>query len=174
MFAYGQQISSMSRSGLFPKLLGKSYGQQNTPYAALITGSIISYFIMLACHLTDNADFIFQIFSICIIGSFAVYISLLVCYIIFKTKFSSLQRKYTSPFGIYSAVYGIIVFSIALVAAAFFQDDGYSGFTIFSGIIVVVTLYYIFVARTTQYFSDEEKAVMLIGYVIKSNTRSKA
>eukprot|EP01038_Epipyxis_sp_PR26KG_P007190 gene7190-9808_t len=173
MFSYGQQISSMGRSGLFPSIVGRAYGDNKTPFAALITGSVISFAILCALFFSDNQDLFPHLFSICIIGSFAVYISLCVCYILFKFKFSSLQRKFVSPFGIYGAIYGIVVFAISFVAASFFQKDDYLSICAFAIIIALVVLYYLLVARKTQYFSDEEKSVMLIGYVIKSNTRSK-
>eukprot|EP01038_Epipyxis_sp_PR26KG_P008018 gene8018-10866_t len=174
MFAYGQQISSMGRSGLFPAVTSRSYGDHKSPIAALLIGSGVSLAILLTLHFSNNNDIFPHLFSICIIGSFAVYISLSVCYILFKLKFSSLQRKFVSPFGLYGAVHCIIVFSISFVAASFFQKDNYFSIIAFSVIIFAVFLYYLLVARKTQYFSEEEKSVMLIGYVIKSNTRSKS
>jgi len=42
IFCYGKQISSMGKSALFPKFLGRTWGEDHVPYAALMTGSVLS------------------------------------------------------------------------------------------------------------------------------------
>lgn len=92
MFAYGRQLFSMSRSGLFPRFLSRTYGKYDTPYSALLSGSALSYFVLLLLYFTVP-QFGSKLFNICMLGSCTVYISLARAYIVCYDRYSSMEPR---------------------------------------------------------------------------------
>ena len=77
----------------------------------------------------------------------------------FKTQFKSLERKFESPFGIPGAVCSGLVFALAFIGVAGFQDDNQVALGSFLGIFALSTVYYYLYAKKRQHFSPEEKQI---------------
>eukprot|EP00981_Chlorochromonas_danica_P006305 scaffold1360_cov278-Ochromonas_danica.AAC.1 len=50
MYAFGQQLHSMAMSGLAPEFLKRTCGSYDAPYAAVITGSLVSLTAIYVMH----------------------------------------------------------------------------------------------------------------------------
>lgn len=166
MGSYSKQISAMSASGLYPKTLSYHYGGEDVPLAALLLGSLITYIILLVFWLIDER-WPKYLFGIGLCGSFTVNFSVLMGYIVFHRVYSGLERSYNSPFRIYGAIYGILLFIFGLITVLFFQQDSYFTLYVFLVYLCVMTIYYICKAKRSQYFSQEEQAILLVAYIIK-------
>jgi ethanolamine permease len=165
MFAYGRQIYSMATSGLFPHFLSKTYGEHKAPITALFLGSTLSFgSLLFLWYLYPN--FARQLFNLCMLGSCSVYVALFRSYIVCRKRYSNLPRMFQNSLGIYSAIYGMIVFGFMIVALAFFQQDHYISITVFVSFIVVFLLYYFLVVQKREFFSDEEQAKFMKAYIL--------
>ena len=76
----------------------------------------------------------------------------------FKTQFKSLERKFESPFGIPGAVCSGLVFALAFIGVAGFQDDNQVALGSFLGIFALSTVYYYLYAteETSTFLSRRE------------------
>lgn len=173
MFAYGRQLYSMSKSGLFPKLLSATYGKYDTPHMALIIGSLISYLVLLILYYTVP-NFGGKLFNICMLGSCSVYISLARAYIVCYDRYSNMERHFKSPLGKWAAYWTMAVFSLMIVALAFFQQDDYLSITVFIIFVVIAVIYYYTVAQKREFFSEEEQEKFMKAYILNANHKRKA
>eukprot|EP01038_Epipyxis_sp_PR26KG_P016643 gene16643-22746_t len=166
IYSYSKQLASMAQSHLFHPSLGIVTNETRVPYVAMLFLSSVTYILLVLIHfdIIDIIDFL----NLCFMCSFVVYLCLLVTYLFFKFKYSSLERQYINPAGIYGACYGIFVFSLGLIGALFFQETTTAliNFAVFIG---VMSIYYYFYARNRQFFSEDEQKILLIAYVIKAN-----
>lgn len=172
MFAYGRQLYSMSKSGLFPRFLSRTYGPYETPASALIIGSIMSYCILLILYYTVP-DFGVKIFNICMLGSCSVYIALARAYMVCYDRYSNLERQFHSPFGKWAAYWVVAVFSLMIVCLAFFQDDDFLSISVFIAFVVIGWVYYHFVAQKREFFSEEEQKKFMKAYILNANHKKK-
>eukprot|EP01038_Epipyxis_sp_PR26KG_P010780 gene10780-14475_t len=172
-FVYGRQICSMAESGLFPKVLSKVTKENETPYTALLFGSAIAFVLL---PLIKYGPFIItgdELFIACNLATLTIYLSITTSYIIFKRKFSNLTREYRSPYGIYGAAYAMFVFLVAFVGLVSFNIESYKGVVVFATIGVIMSVYFYFHASHTQFFSADEKQVLMSAYVISANSQNK-
>ena len=165
MFLYGRQMSSMAKSGLFPVALKQTFGPSKTPYVALLSGSAIGYCILIILYFSYRR-LLSSLFNICILGSFFVYLHSFASFIVFRYKFSQLERNFTNPLGVCSAVWGMFVFVVSFIGVAAFQNDNQEAIVIFVVLLCVCSVYYYVVACKRQYFSSEEQSIMFVTYVI--------
>ncbi len=171
MFTYGRQMCSMARSGLFPPIFKHRTKGNQSPYSALIFGSILAIVGVIWIYYQD-LTFVAQIFYICAIASYSVYVLIFISYIIFVYRFSSVQRAFRNPFGILSSIYGIIFFSIGLVSMIFYGTSNVP-IIFFVLYMVMCTVYYYFFGFKTQKLSEEEQKAMFTAYVINGKSFSK-
>eukprot|EP01040_Poterioochromonas_malhamensis_P002995 gene2991-3182_t len=68
MFMYGRQMSSMSRSGLFPAIFKLRTKFSHTPYASLAFGSLVAVLGVIIIHTTDPA-YLEQVFLVCVLST---------------------------------------------------------------------------------------------------------
>eukprot|EP00975_Prorocentrum_lima_P016394 3473930-Prorocentrum_lima.AAC.1 len=113
MFAYGRQLYSMSKSGLFPRFLSGTYGRYETPHRSLLVGSVISYLALLILYYSVP-NFESKIFNICMLGSCSVYIALARAYMICYDRYSNLDRQFRSPLGKWAAYWVVAVYSLMM------------------------------------------------------------
>eukprot|EP00981_Chlorochromonas_danica_P001536 scaffold334_cov173-Ochromonas_danica.AAC.12 len=156
MYAYGHQLHSMSKSGLFPKFLSGTYGDYATPHRSLLSGSLFSFLLLLIVFHTV-ADYQKMIFNMCMLSSCWVYIALARAYMICYDRYSNLERDFRSPLGKWGAYCVVIVYSLMIVGLAFFQDDNYESL-IFQG---------------REFFSQEEQKKFMKAYVVNANHKRK-
>jgi len=164
MFAYGRQICAMAESGLFHKSLTYVTKREQTPYVAIIFGSAIVLVVMAFIQFLTYLP-LTDAFNLVLLFAFSVYGSSLCSFIIFRYKFAGLERKFTSPLGVYGAWYGIFVFSIGFISIVGFQATFIPLF-IFVGLIFLMSLNYYFFSRHSQFFSTDEQNIMMVAYVI--------
>lgn len=88
-------------------------------------------------------------------------------FIIFRVKYNTLKRSFVNPFGIYGAVYGMMVFSIVFVSAAALQDDDQFALYFLLAWTTLVSVIYVLLYRRRQIYSAEESAILFLAYVMK-------
>lgn len=169
MYAYGKQLFALSRSKLMPTAFSLTYGQIKMPHVALIVGAVIGYvFVLIIWFVSSNLTASMNtIYNACQMGSFLIYCASFCSYIIFRTKYHTLERKFNNRFGIASAVLGIIIFVIAFYGVAFLQEDQYQAVIAFVCFLALASASYFLYARYHQCYSPEESSIMFIIYVIK-------
>jgi len=90
-------------------------------------------------------------------------------YIVFKSKYSSLQRGYNSPLGIYGAYVGFFVFTVDSVAILFYfyyNLNSLDSLYIMAVSSALITIYYFAFMDGKQQFSEEEKEKLFKAYLI--------
>ena len=170
VFAYSRVIISMARSGLFPPVLMFTWGSYETPYVAVLVGSILGYSLCIAAYFVPTI--LLYLYNICIMSAFMAYTSQCLGYIVFKTQFVSQERKFVSPFGIPGAVFSAFVFTLAFIGVAGFQNDHQIAFGSFLGIFVLSTVYYYLYAKKRQHFSPEEKHIYYKIHIVMCKYRT--
>eukprot|EP00981_Chlorochromonas_danica_P004739 scaffold954_cov173-Ochromonas_danica.AAC.25 len=168
MYAFGQQLQSMAQSGLLPSFLKRTCGSYDAPYAAVLTGSLISLAVLFILHVTVN-DISETLFGICMLSTCMVNVCLCAAFVVYRQRYSALEHEFTNPMGIASACIGALIFTFIAVALAFFHQDNYTAVTYFVVIVVLGVLYYHFVAKKTECFSKEEQEKFFKAYVLNAN-----
>eukprot|EP01038_Epipyxis_sp_PR26KG_P015599 gene15599-21078_t len=172
IFSYGRQICAMTESGLFHKSISSVTNAHKTPYVAILCGSFIAFVIMLVIHFQPASLTLTDSFNLALLSAFVVYCTSLICFLIFRSKFSQLQRNFVSPLGVYGAWYGLLVFSVGIISITGFQDS-LEPLYIFIGFIAIMSAYYYYYVRHHEYYSEDEQSIMMVAYVINANTRKK-
>jgi ethanolamine permease len=165
MFIYGRQMCSMARSGLFPALFKERTSFSQSPYVALIIGSSVAAVGVVAIYYSD-LTLLENIFNICVLSSYTIYIFVFLSYFIFKTRYSGVSRKFTNPLNIAASVFGICVFGTGLVSVIGFQGKSQASLIVFLVYLVFLVVYYYFYGFKTQKLSEEEHKVLFRAYVI--------
>lgn len=173
IWACGRQLSSMAKSGLLPEICGYMTKATDTPYIALIVGMILCLSLSLVSHYQlINKHFKEDVKHMYMLSSYVIAMSLFCSYIVFKQKYSSLPRSFTSPVGIYGALLGMFIF--ACNGIAILIDQGI--FQIPLGVLGVATVlmcvYYFIVLDGNQKFSEEEKEKLFKAYLINGKSLS--
>eukprot|EP01034_Spumella_vulgaris_P021320 gene21320-27350_t len=169
MFAFSRQTAALQRSKLLLTAFTDKYGEEFCLECGLVVGSLFGYVVILVIWLTRHS-FIRYLENACLLGSFTAYIGIFASYYVFRSRFSNLAKTHRSPLGLYGAVYGSVVFGIAFICMASFQDDGGMSILLFAVFITFMTVNYYVFAVKQQIYSAEEQAVLFIAYVIKANS----
>ncbi len=165
MFIYGRQMSSMARSGLFPSIFKYKTKFSNTPFAALIGGSVASMILLLVIYYTD-VTLLDPLFDTCILASYFVYVAVFISYFIFRYRYQALPRSFRNPFGVWGGLIGICVFLIGIISVLGFQDHNNEAFYFFIVYIAILIAYYYFYGFYDQRLSDEEQKILFRAYVV--------
>lgn len=165
MFFYGRQLRAMGNSGLINPIFGRSLEGRKTPFRGLLLGSMIGYMICLIC-------FFFPIlrrslFPLCMLCASVVYFSQFASYVVFRTLLSNIKRGFRSPLGNAGAILGSVIFFLIAMSIIFFQDD-YFVIVTFIIYTLLCSGYYVMVVKDRQFFSKEEKTVLMAAHVVKS------
>ena len=163
--AGGRVVISMARSGLFPKIFREQYGKYRTPYIALLLSGAIGYALCILVFFFPIVNL--YLFNICMSSAFFAYIAQLVGYIVFRLKYSPHEKHFKSPLGVFGAVYGILVFTLAFIGVIGYQNDNYVAIISFTIMLTSYTVYYLIYAKKRQTFSSEEKSIFLFVHIIK-------
>ncbi|RYH14611.1 hypothetical protein EON65_33310 [archaeon] len=165
MYDYSRQLTAMSKSGLMPiKVPCQGRFPDAVLYTYLFLGSGLAIVLMLLVyylHLLTIRD----LFLICILGGYLVYVCVLISYIIFQTRYSTLHREFRSPFGITGAVVGIVIFCISIFSAVALQKNTTAS-VFLTVVLAVVSMHYYIYARHHQKFSDDEQKTLFSAYII--------
>jgi amino acid transporter len=152
----------MAKSGLIHAVFKKVIPSRDTPYAALIGFSMMSFVLNIVTHFyTELVNYFDLVTSL---SSFIVFISALIAYITFHKKYSVLERYFASPLGVIGAYVGILIFLLCFVGGMAFQDSYIPG-TMVIAVAVISALYFIFFSKG-QTFSEEEKDELFKAYLV--------
>jgi len=160
------QIRAMGKSGLVNTWLGYDYPYVTTPVNALLASAAIGF--LVGCRyfylpLLKQED----LFRINLLGAVCVYFTQFISFIAFRWYYPTISREFTSPLGIFGAVYGIVFFIIVFVALAALEPS--PAILAFAVYLALLTIYYVLVVRHRQMFSEEEKTVLFKAYLMKTN-----
>eukprot|EP01040_Poterioochromonas_malhamensis_P003121 gene3121-3322_t len=175
VYGYGKQLSALAKSRLLPSFFGWTLKGSNIPYMALLLGSIIGYAVLIILSQGLGYDYdselTNELFNASLMGSYFTFEVMFASFLMFRFKYKNIARSYTSPLGIYGAIYGMLGFGFLFASAVVFANDDYRTFLFFIGFIVISSIYYFLYAKYTQIFSEDEQAVMFTVYLLKANER---
>lgn len=169
IFFCGRQASCMARSGLIPNIFQRVIPVLDTPYVSLLTFVCLSFCLNVVIYYDE--PIIRDLYLVTSMSSFIVYIAALIGYIRFHKKYSSLERYFTSPFGIFGAYCGIAIFGCCFIGGAFFQTGSYVAIIIIS-ITAVLGFLYFFLLSRSHVFSEEEKQELFKAYLVNGKNTS--
>lgn len=164
IYSYGRQLYSISKSGLLPPIFLEKIPVLRTPYVSLISGCIICFSINMWIY--RKPSHVEVIKGISSLSSQLVFVNAFIGYILFRIKYSNIDKAFTSPLGIFGAVWGIINFTQGCIGIIFFHEGEYIPIVTVVVYLILVTLFYVFYMSKYQVFSDEEKQVMFKMYLI--------
>ena len=141
---------------------------KGSPYAAILIGSFISYILCLfITFIPPTETFLYQI---CFLAAYLTYSCQCISYIYIKKSYGSIKFPFKSPFGVFGAVYGLSIFSLAAISISFFQVD-YVALPALLGLWLFLSVYYFIFVRNSQRFSPEEQRSVLVAHTIRYNCR---
>ena len=164
MLLYGKIIVAMSESKLLGTNLTMRYSRTGNAYVAIIVGAVLCYFVCLVSLWYPTL--LLDIYNISLLGAFSSYITQNVCYILLKVKYTNIECDMKSPFGIYGAVYCMLVWVLGVIAIVGFQDDNQRALEAYAVMFGFFTAWYFIYARHYQSFSEEEKEIFFRIYVV--------
>eukprot|EP00981_Chlorochromonas_danica_P010066 scaffold2998_cov158-Ochromonas_danica.AAC.4 len=197
-FAGGRQVCSMACSGLLPKALAivqkeddvlplhghkesvisaserEFVVKETKPILAIAATCFVSYFILLGTYYTAD-DFFLRILTMAGVQSCIETFLAMGAYLIFATRFSGMDRGFTSPFGMGGAVL-VMGFTTMILFSLFYYGDIQKkngqgiGEAAFFGVCMV---YYYFVANKRQFFSKEEQDKFMKAYIVNANKKRR-
>ena len=144
----GKLLQSLAASNLLPSMF--MLRGAPSPRRGVFVGCLIGYVICLIGFFQPSFSTALQNIAIscgmlCYFNTFFIFYKL-------RTTFSSLPRKYHSPFGMTGAVFASTVFALVLISAMFFQESDDTDTTLVAmiAIIVMLSLYYFCFAKAKQ------------------------
>lgn len=142
---------------------GMKVGQK--PTMALLVCSILSFLLLLVGYYkVENYGSIYTDFAQLL--NSIMYWFLMAAYMVFATRFSSMERGLRSPFGIPGAVVVIGFFVMMFIITLYYSPEatglGVSLVILFS----LVVTYYFLVVQKRQFFSKEEQEKFMKAYVM--------
>jgi len=164
IYCYGYQAFSMAKSGLLPSIFLWQIPFLDTPYMALLCGAGFSFFLCVAMWADNGFGAGFR--NISALAGYLVFVAAFISYIQFKRKYSSLQRSFTSPLGVFGAVLGLFIFLILIIALIGFEDGGDIAVAVALGVTIIMTVVFVLFIANHQVFSDEEKDELFKAYLI--------
>lgn len=167
MFAYGRQMYSMARSGLFPQIFTKTYADRGTPAASLILSSLIGYAFAVIARLTDYDLVSNVMFSLGMIGSMVTYVSIFVAFIIIRVKFYMIPRPFQSALGMPGAIIGLICGMVMVIGMLGWSKYTLHGLVGLVAWFIVGVSYYVFIGRKHVVLSPEEQFALFLIYSIR-------
>ena len=172
LYTSGRQISSMAKSRLFPLYWGKmSKSDAHTPYVALIIATIMSIVINFLSLSKDMLQYFLEdLFLLTLLGSYVVYIWTIYAYIVYKRKFSNIEKMFENPLGTWGAWFAICIFALAAISTVALQGGNYRVIVIFVGFLLLCSIHYVTWVHSRQYFSEEEQSTLFHAYVIKGKS----
>jgi amino acid transporter len=167
VYAYGKQMSSMARSGLLPPAFRLRTPRHNTPYFAVCFGSVISILAAILLFYTEPES-AYDIFHVCAISSYCVYLFTFLSYILFKIRYSTMQRAFINPLGLIAPILGISIIILALIGLVALNNFDHT--VIFFSVTLGLTIFYMVYGYKVQKFSEDEQRHMFKAYVINGKT----
>eukprot|EP01039_Chlorochromonas_danica_P004543 gene4543-4981_t len=162
--ASNKLLAAMADSRVYPKILSNYWACSFVVCGVAYAGAYVTH--------NDTPEVVSMMFNVCLMFTCVIYMAIAVCYIICAERYSSLQRNFTSPLGVYGAVLTFAVFGLMFIALAFFMKD-YSTLILWVVINAVGTIYYFGYATRVEQFSEDEVKTFMKAYIINANIRRK-
>eukprot|EP00981_Chlorochromonas_danica_P014524 scaffold8165_cov177-Ochromonas_danica.AAC.10 len=162
--ASNKLLAAMADSRVYPKILSNYWACSFVVCGVAYAGAYVTY--------NGTPEVVAAMFNVCLMFTCVIYMAIAVCYIICAGRYSSLQRNFTSPLGVYGAVFTFAVFGLMFIALAFFMAD-YSTLILWVVINAVGTIYYFGYATRVEQFSEDEVKTFMKAYIINANIRRK-
>lgn len=167
VMALTKQMTSMANSGLLPKAF-KTDSAYHTHYLhGTITVALFAILVVLRAVALGWPGCLFNTSSVC---HYLNNILMFVSYIVFRKKYNGLEKPFENPFGAKIALFGMAVFLVAELSVVGYLKRIIRTIIMSCIIFGMVTLYYVFSARKSQCFSDEEQKVLFVAYVINGES----
>jgi amino acid transporter len=155
-----KQLQSMASSALLPEFLLYTVTKDKIPVLCYF---IVCFLAFLATCYSSAIDGLVAGSQIATSAGVVVYISMFYCYVVFKCRYSHMERTFRNPISYFSVVSGVAIFIFG-----FFYVFLVGVLILFLLYLTVVILYYFCWARTHQKFSNTEQEVFFKAYVLKS------
>jgi L-asparagine transporter-like permease len=120
---------------------------------------------VIIIHTTDPA-YLEQVFLVCVLSSYLVYISVFISYLLFQHRYSTMQREFRNPLGRFAPIYGIAFCLVGMASVVAFQDGTEMSLIIFVGYLIFLVAFYYCYGYKTQILSEDEQKVMFKAYVM--------
>jgi ethanolamine permease len=175
-FALGKLIPSMADSNLLPKVLSRKLWRTRSPVYAMLA---VLLFVMInlgaarLIGLRDMPAWTTISFMIVTMSGLITYCIQLVGFIELRVKLSRFPREFTSPFGVFWAIFAMLIFLLGIVSILMIRVERTAIMAATGVYIVIPTVYYFVYARHQQTFSDAEKAVMLPAHAEVKNANGE-
>jgi hypothetical protein len=169
---FGKLVQSLTNSNLFPTFLDVKGNELHNRYYAIMIATFISFLFCLLGLISSEISN--SLNNIAILAEFLTNTCTLVGYVLLKIKFSGINRKFESPFGICGAIFSFIIFLLGIVSlVGDFQNDGGVSAIIVFGICALLSFYYFLYAKKIQTFLTDEQQSLFKFHVINLNKEKK-
>ena len=163
-YSYGRQLFSIAKSGLLPKVFAETVPVLETPWVALCFGSVFCFSMNLWMFYNPNMLAVFR--NIATLSLLTVVLFAFVAFLLFRIKYSTMQRHFTNPIGMVCVVYGFINYGTGFVSIIFFRGNDFTPITTLLVYLSLATAFYVLYMSKHQTFSEEEKKHMFKAYLI--------
>jgi hypothetical protein len=156
---------------LFPDFFSLKVNRSN--FKATAIAAFISFcFCLLTLMGRNVAANTFN--YIAILAELSTNICILICYIMLRLKYSEIARAFNSPFGVFGAIYSILIFLLTIISiVGNFQDQKPTSFVITVMMGIILSIYYFFYAQKHQTFSNDEQQSLFKFHVININQQKR-
>lgn len=155
MFAAGRNMYSLSRAGYYPKFLSLT-GARQTPWVALLVGSVIGYVAMLVPELLAPGTGGGVVLNVAVWGAVISYALQMVSFVILRSKFPTAKRPYLSPTGAGGAVVAGLI-AVLIFVGQFLNPDLTPAIITVAIVYVVGLLLFALFGRHRLVLSPEEE-----------------
>jgi amino acid transporter len=164
-------LQALSDSNLVPTILNLNNEEIGTKRASYGAAAICLVFCALGYITTDGNT----LTNIAVLAEFFTNICTLICFIVFRYNYSeSILPTFKNPFGIYGAVFSILVFLFGIISViGNFQMDDDLSFIVLVCYCSILSLYYFWFAKNDQKFSADEQKSLFKFYVINMNRKKR-
>ncbi len=174
-YCSGKQIHALTKSGLMPTFLDKTLPVVETPYLCFLLSGLVG--MSLSVYAVYHSSSLEAIRSLSLLAAFLTFIVTFIAYIVFRRKFSSMQRSFVNPLGDFAAIFGIINYLLAIIGIIFYNAANYSSQPVYLIVLalylVVATIFFWTYLVKNQKFSEEEKKLMFKAYLINANRNAR-
>ncbi|KAF0693428.1 hypothetical protein As57867_015562, partial [Aphanomyces stellatus] len=167
LLATGNIITALADSKLVAYPLHRRHPTFGTPVRAMACASILSFAMCFGAYYEPDASIIFYDMSM-FFGCVA-YTAQCVGYIFLKRRYKTMARSYCSPFGIWGAIFAMMVFTASGVSILGFQNHGSSGNSMMLVTIALLSIFYHGYAKSRQTMSNDERKVLFFAHIANHN-----
>ncbi len=171
-FCAGKQIYAISKSGLLFAAFSVTTPVLGTPYLSYLAAAVIGTGLNIYVYFYNEEGYA-EVRNVAVLASHVVFFLAFVTYILFKLYYSSLTRSFTSPLGIWGAIYGMGNYLIGIISIVHYSGNTYFSLYALCCLFGAVTAFFWLYMVRYQNFSEEEKKLMFKAYLINANREKR-